>query len=126
MKYLAQINLYDGGGFKGFGKLGLENELATNADLVFGNFISSVIGLITIIAIVWFIFIFITGAVGIITSGGDKNSIESAKKKITSGIIGLVVTIFGIFIIKLIGYILGLPNILNFVSLFSLITDSVR
>ena len=113
------INLYEGEGFKGFGKLGLENESAFNADSIFTKFISSAIGLITVIAIIWFIFIFLTGAIGIISSGGDKNSNEAARKKISSGIIGLVVVVLGIFIIKLIGTLIGLPDILNFPAMFS-------
>jgi hypothetical protein len=106
------------GGFKGFGKLGLEGSLASNATLTFSGFISSVIGLLTIIAIIWFVFIFITGAIAYMSSGGDKASIEGARKKIVNGITGLVLVIIAIFVIRLIGYLLGVPDILNFVSLF--------
>jgi len=113
------INLFEGDGFKGFGKLGLENESAFNADTIFTKFISSAIGLITVIAIIWFIFIFITGAIGFISSGGDKNAIESSRKKIMNGLIGFMIVVLGIFIIKLIGTLIGLPDILNFPAMFS-------
>lgn len=113
---LAQIELAPAGGYKGFGPLGLEQD--QNGVAVFATFISSAIGLITLIAIIWFVFIFLTGAVGIITSGGDKNSNESARKKISSGIIGLVVTVFGILIVRLIGNIIGLGDVLNFGTMF--------
>lgn len=126
MKSLVQINLYDdNNGYTGFGKLGLENELATNADLVFSQFISSAIGLITIIAIIWFLFTLITGAIGFISSGGDKTAIEGARKKIISGLIGLIVTVVGVFIVKFIGYLIGLPDILNFQAMFATITGNV-
>lgn len=108
---LTQIDLAPDGGYKGFGPLGLENNQVPI--VVFSTFLSSAIGFITIIGIIWFTFTIITGAVGIITSGGDKASNESARKKITSGIIGLVVLIAGIFIVNLIGTLLGLPTILN-------------
>lgn len=121
----ADIKLSPPGGFKGFGKLGLQGELATNADLVFTQFISSAIGVMTIVAFVWFIFVFFIGAIGIISSGGDKQALESARKKITTGIIGIVVVIAAIFVIKLIGYLMGIPDILNFVSLFGEATNNI-
>ena len=114
------------GQLKGFGPLGLEGDsLATNASLTFTKFINSTIGLMTIIAIIWFIFVFFIGAIGIITAGGDKNALESARKKITTGIIGLVVVIAAIFIIKLIGFLLGIPDILNFNLLFGRVAGLV-
>lgn len=122
---LAQINLAPAGGFKGFGKLGLQNELPTNADMIFSQFISSAIGLMTLIAIIWFVFLLIIGSYGIMNAGGDKQALETARKKIINGLIGLVVCIFGIFLIRLVGYLIGIPEILNFVSLFSVLTNNV-
>jgi len=121
---LAQINIFPDGGFKGFGKLGLETAPATDASVVFTNFISSAIGLVTLIAIIWFVFLVTTGSFAFMTAGGDKQSLETARKKIMSGLIGLMVCIFGIFIIRFIGYLIGIPDILNFVSLFSVLTGN--
>lgn len=118
---IAQINLFDGQGHYGFGPLGLEGKTANDAPTLFASFVSSAIGIITLIGIIWFVFIFITGAVGIITSGGDKNSLESAKKKISSGLIGLVVMLFAMLIIGFAGTVFGLKDILNFGSLFTLL-----
>lgn len=119
MKNLAQLNF---GNLSGFGKLGLEGEEPGGAVGIFSNFISSAIGLMTIIAIIWFVFVFFTGAIGIISAGGDKQALESSRKKIVSGIIGLVVTIAAIFVVKLIGLLIGIPNILNVGQLFEQIT----
>lgn len=114
---IAEIQL---GPLRGFGKLGLEADTSGSSALgVFGGFISSAIGLMTIIAVIWFIFVFITGAISIIGAGGDKQAIETAKKKITTGIIGLVATVAAIFIIDLIGRLIGIPDILNLTSLFN-------
>lgn len=115
MNKLAQINLYnDPDGFTGFGSLGFQGALkANNAGLLFNSFISKAIGVITVVAFVWFVFTIVTGAISIISSGGDKQSLESAKKKITHAIIGLVVLIAGLFIVSLIGTIFGIGNILN-------------
>ena len=75
--------------------------------------------------IIWFIFTFIIGAIGIITAGSDKNTLESARKKIITGIIGLVVTIAAIFVVDLISTLLGFGGVglLNLEGLFSKIIE---
>ncbi|OGJ15312.1 hypothetical protein A2585_03195 [Candidatus Nomurabacteria bacterium RIFOXYD1_FULL_39_12] len=118
MRKLSQIQLFDGTGHTGFGTLGLAGS-TTDAPSIFATFISSAVGLITVIGIIWFVFIFMSGAVAIITSSGDKGSVESAKKKITSGIIGITVSVLGLLLVRLIGNLIGIPNILNFGSMFS-------
>lgn len=120
MKNLADINFFEGTGLRGYGTLGLQN--GGEPSTIFASFISSAIGLITVIGIIWFVFIFITGTIGIITSGGDKNANEAAKKRITSGLIGLVAMIFGILIIRLVGTLIGVGDILNFGAMFSTLT----
>lgn len=121
MMNLAQINLYDPskGSLVGLGPLGLEQ--GQDGVTVFAKFISTSIGLITVIAIIWFVFVFISGTLSIITSAGDKGSNEAAKKRISSGIIGLVVTLLGILIIRLIGMIFGL-DLLNFGAMITALT----
>ncbi len=115
---IAQIQL---GPLRGIGPLGLENKEGSSALGVFTNFISSAIGLMTIIAIIWFTFVLITGAIGMISAGGDKAQVENARKRITSGLIGLVVVIAALFILDLVGYLVGIP-VLNFGELFNRIT----
>jgi len=118
----ADIPLSPPDGFRGWGPLGLEGKQAFLADFVFSKFLSSVIGLLSIIAIIWFVFLLISGGIGFMTSGADKAQIEASRKKIVSGLIGLVITIFGIFVIKFIGYLIGIPNILNIPDLLYNIT----
>lgn len=110
MKNLAEIKF---GPLRGFGSLGLENKTPSDAPLIFNKFISTVIGVITIVAFIWFTLQFVIGAVSMISAGGDKNKLTEAKNKLTMGIIGLVVTVAAIFIIDLIGSLLGLKFILN-------------
>jgi hypothetical protein len=106
---LTQIQIAPEGGFKGIGKLSSpDNPVGT-----FATFISGLIAVMTVIAIIWFIFTFITGAIAIISSGGDKQALENAKKKITTGIIGLIVVLVAIVVVSLIGKALGIENILN-------------
>jgi len=107
------IPLSPNGGFKGFGKLGLEQNGPDAAPTIFNSFISGVIGVLTIVAGLWFIFVFISGAISMISSGGDKNALESARKRISSALIGLAVVVASIFLIELVGKILGINLILN-------------
>lgn len=118
---LAQINLAPAGGYKGFGPLGLEQgqEGAT----VFQTFISSAIGIISIIGIIWFVFIIVSSGISYMSAGADQKATEGARKRITNGLIGLLITIFGIFIISLAGQIFNIPNILNIPDLIERITN---
>lgn len=123
MKLLTDISIAPEGGFRGFGPLGNITEEGQGVSKL-SSIISMAIGVMTIVAIIWFVFTFITGALSIIGSGGDKQALESAKKKITTGAVGLIVVILALVVINLIGKIIGIPNILNIGALFGLITNS--
>ena len=103
---LAQIELAPAEGYKGFGPLGLENGETGLA--VFTSFISSAIGLITLIGIIWFVISMFLAAVGMITSGGDKASLESSRNILTSSVIGVVILISIIFVIGIFGTLIGI------------------
>lgn len=111
----APIQIAPNQGFVGFGPLG--TNVGTGID-IFARFVSTVVGLMTLVAFIWFVFVFFIGAIGIINAGGDKQALETARKKITTGVMGLVATIAAIFIVNLIGRIFGL-DILNIVNLFT-------
>lgn len=76
--YLADISL---GPLRGFGTLGLEKDNPNSGISIFVKFLSSIIGLLTIIAGIWFTIQIVIGAISIITSAGDKNNLENARKK---------------------------------------------
>ncbi len=102
---LAQINL---GPLRGKGPLGLENVQPGEAKPIFNQALSMIIGVMTAIAFIWFTFQFLFGAISILTSGGDKGKLESARNKLTTSIIGLIVVVAAIFLIQLVGSILGI------------------
>jgi hypothetical protein len=112
--------------FEGLGPLGGEvvsfivgaGEVPTNALGLFYTILSNIIGIMTVVAAIWFVFQFFTAAIQILTSSGDKTKMEEARNKITQAVIGLVIVVAAIFLISLIGSLLGL-NILgpwNFVT----------
>lgn len=105
------IPLTPGGGpLQGVGTLG---NPGGNAVSIFSSFLTGVIGLLTIIAIIWFVFLMFTGALGILSSSGDQKALEEAKKRITYGVVGLVVVVAAISIILIAGRFVGIPNILD-------------
>lgn len=117
IKNLAQSNFTYPGTINGIGNIGQP----AGAESRFAKIISSAIGLITILAFIFFLFTLITGAIGIITSGGDKGRLEEARGRITTGVIGVIVVISGIFIVDLIARLLGIPDILNIPAMINLI-----
>jgi len=78
----------------------------------FNQVISGAIGLMTIIAGIWFVFQIIIGGIAIINSNGDSEAVAKAKQQITNGAIGLVIVIAAVFITGLAGFIFGI-EILN-------------
>lgn len=104
-----------GGRFEGFGPLGETWRYVFRqgeAISLFNRVISIIIGVMTIAAGLWFIFQFMIGAFGWLTAGGDKAAVENAQKRITNAMIGLVIVVAAVFLIDLLGGLLGL-EILN-------------
>lgn len=72
-----------------------------------GTAISGIIGiLIVIAAIAAFVFL-ILGGIQWITSGGDKAGMESARNKITSAVVGLIIVAAAWAIMALLGKFIG-------------------
>jgi hypothetical protein len=98
-------------GFGPWGNLGSESEVGASAS-AFTKILSNVIGIMTIIAGLWFMFQFIISGYAYMTAGEDAQRMGNATKKITSSLIGLVIVIAAYAIISLIGSMLGF-EILN-------------
>jgi len=69
--------------------------------------ISSVIGLMTVCAGIWFIFMLLIGGYTWMSSMGDKHKLEEARDRIVYGLIGLVIVVAGIAILALAGQFFG-------------------
>lgn len=79
----------------------------------FGILISNLVGLLFIVAALAAFFFLIMGGLQWITSGGDKNGLESARNKITHAIVGLLIVAAAWAIMFLIGKFIGIdfPNL---------------
>lgn len=75
--------------------------------------LSTVIGFLTIIAVLFFVIQIILAGYGFISGQGDEKKIEASRKKLTDSILGLTIVVIafglGVFISKL----LGLSDIFN-------------
>ncbi|OGM83416.1 hypothetical protein A2434_03265 [Candidatus Woesebacteria bacterium RIFOXYC1_FULL_41_14] len=107
MNSLTDISIAPQGGFKGLGT-GVLSKVNDSGVSTFSKIISMAIGVLTLVGIIWFLFTLISGAIAIIGSGGDKQALESARKKITTGLIGLVIILAATFILDLVGTIFGI------------------
>lgn len=74
------------------------------------NVISFIINSLMFVGIVAALIFLIIGGIKWITSNGDKEKLNSARKTIIFSIIGLVVIIFSFFIIQAINQILGVTT----------------
>jgi len=63
--------------------------------------VSSVIGIMTVAAGIWFLFQFIIGGFNWINAGGDKSKLQSSKDRLTNSFVGLIVVVAGLAIIAL-------------------------
>lgn len=97
------------GEFRGIGTIGNPNISDPKVAVsTFTRIITNAIGVMTIIAFIWFLFVLFIGAISWISAGSDAKKTQSAAKQITNGIIGLVIVVSAIFIIKIIGKLLGI------------------
>lgn len=69
--------------------------------------ISSVIGIMTVAAGIWFLFQFLIGGFFWMSSGGDKAKLHEARERITNAFIGLLIVVAGWSILALAGQFFG-------------------
>jgi len=75
--------------------------------------VSSVIGVITIAAGIWFLIQFLLGGFGFITSGGDKAKLQTARDKLTNALIGIIVVVASWAIVALAGTFFGVDFLIS-------------
>lgn len=74
----------------------------------FTVFIPTAVTLALTIAAIIFFFYFLLGGIAWITSGGDKAQIESARSRLTSALIGIVIVLSVFVIVKIIEVFFGI------------------
>jgi hypothetical protein len=107
MKLLAQqIDLLTPAKEQGVGIVQAGSDVS-NSGALFGNFVSSILQGIMVIAILMVLIFFVWGSIEWITSAGEKSKVESARNKITGAIIGLIVLASTLAVLFLVQNFLG-------------------
>jgi len=99
MRELALVELGQIGG-EGLGPFG-----SSPGDGLTGitNIVSSVIGIMTIAAGIWFLFQIVIGGFNWINAGGDKAKLQTSKDRLTNAFVGLIIVVAGWAILALAG-----------------------
>lgn len=115
IELIAQLDL---GKIRGIGPLGLQDKELSEAPTLFQTVLSNIVGVMSVGAIIWFVFQFIVGAYGWISAGGDSKAIEAARKRIMNAVIGLVIVLTAMVLISLVGTLLKVDifNIAKFIG----------
>jgi hypothetical protein len=113
MNLLAQVEHPIGNSFEGIGTYGLQGQAPSNAPALFSGILTNIVGLITIVAGIWFMFLLITGGISWMASGGDKGKLAEARSRMITGVVGLTIVVAALFIAEILGSLVGLGDILN-------------
>lgn len=81
--------------------------------------ISTIIGVLTLVAFIYFVIQVILAGYAFISGQGDEKKIESARKRLTDGVLGITIVILAFGITALLAKILGLSNIFNLKTMFT-------
>jgi hypothetical protein len=109
LKLLSQANF--GGGFTPPVQNAYTTGSAESSLKALSNgeaLLSAVIGFLTIVAGLLFIFHFVVGALNWVSAGGEQGKIQKARDKMTQGVVGLVVIVISYALIGIVGSVVGL------------------
>lgn len=88
---------------------------ATNPVGTLSSLVTTIITVLITLAILYFVVYFILSGYNFITSEGDKNTLEIAKKQATYAALGISV-VFSVFVVvKILGIVFGIPDLKNLI-----------
>lgn len=91
----------------------------TNGTQVAEKLIGQVIGVLTIIAFIYFAVQMILAGYAYFTSEGDKNKMETARKRLTDGILGIFIVIIALGLAALVASLAGIDNVFDLEVMFN-------
>ncbi len=116
--------------FLDLGKLGCKpgqgplNCITSGANAVdaIARITTTIIGFITLVGTVYFIFQFIIGAIEWISASGDKSRLTKAQDRITHALTGIIILVSAYAVVALIGTLLGFdPFLTNPIEIIKLL-----
>jgi hypothetical protein len=99
-----------GGSFSTIGDL--YNATGADAPDLLNLLLSNIFGFLTIVGGLAFLIYFVIGAISWITAGGDQQKVETARKYMTNGAVGMIIIVGAYAIIAIVGQVLGI-DLLN-------------
>ena len=76
----------------------------------FEKLISNFIGILTLVAVIWFTYQIIFAGLGMIGAQGDEKKLKESSSKLTNGVLGLFIVVIAMGLTALLSKILGLSN----------------
>lgn len=108
------------GQISGFGfNPGTTGETAT---IRLESIISNIIGFLSVIAVIYFVFQIILAGYAFLSSRGDEKKMMDARSRLTNGILGLTIVIVALGLAALLASLLGLESIFNLNETFKQIS----
>ncbi|MEK7163967.1 MAG: hypothetical protein AAB768_02365 [Patescibacteria group bacterium] len=102
-------------GFQGLGPLGGETSpgiyqifTGATAGIKFNRFFSISVGVMTVVAGIWFMIQIFLAGIEWLSSSGEKQAVQNAQKKISHSIIGLLIVVISFGLMVTIGNIFGI------------------
>lgn len=97
---------------------GLVPASNVEATTMFEKLISQIIGVLTLVAVIFFIIQIIFAGYGFLSSQGDEKKMETNRAKLTNGVLGFFIVVVAVGIGTLISKLLGLNNPLDINQMF--------
>ncbi len=92
---------------------GIQVASADSAPTQLEGILSTVLGFLTIIAVIFFLIQIILAGYGFISGQGDEKKIAASRKKLTDGILGLTIVVVAFGVTAFISNLLGLGNVFD-------------
>jgi len=96
-------------------------QVTNNIDATtkFETYAGQIVGIMTIVAVLFFIAQIIFAGYAFISSQGDEKVMESTRKRLTEAVLGLTIVVVAIGLGSLLALLLGIPNVLDINSMFT-------
>jgi hypothetical protein len=92
---------------------GLGVDPGANGTLTLEKIISQIIGVLTIVAVIFFAIQIIFAGYNFISAQGDEKKYEAARQSLTNGVLGLTVVVIAVGLGSLLASLAGISNVLD-------------
>lgn len=91
----------------------------TNPTAAGEKIISQVIAVLTVTALIYFVIQIIFAGYSFFTSEGDKNKLETSRKRLTEGVLGVFIVVIALGFGALLARLAGIPDIFDLNQMFT-------